>query len=75
MKLAKRITDRTTELIERIKRRPPNLEDVYTQAQGHIRQLRYDAHLAYLAGQVARSRALDREAFAMAKAVPLEYRA
>lgn len=72
--LAKRITDRTTELTEAIKRRPPNLVDLYAAAQQHIRQLRSDAYYAYLNNQNKRSAALDREAFAMAKRVPLEYR-
>ncbi len=74
MKLAKKITDRTTELAEAIKRRPTNLSDLYAAAQHHIHYLRSEAHFAYLANQNKRSAALDREAFAMCKRVPLEYR-
>lgn len=74
MKLAKRITDRTAELAVAIRRNPPNLSDLYAAAHTHIHRLRYDAHLAFLDGKQARARALDREAFAMARHVPVEYR-
>ena len=39
LKLAKRLTDRTDELIAAIKRRPVNLPDIASAAEDHARSL------------------------------------
>lgn len=66
VRLSRKITDRTAELTAAAAASNPNARHL---AEHHAGVLRFDAYLAYLAGRVARDKALRREADKVLRAI------